>query len=106
MLKHYSPKSKLILANWDNLEDLYEQIQRIESDLQGVHLITHNNIPSNAQIGRIIVIPQDAKTYARAIYAEMHQCDKLGAKLIVIERLPDKPEWQPILDRLIRASSD
>jgi L-threonylcarbamoyladenylate synthase len=43
--------------------------------------------------------------FARAIYAELHQCDESGAELIVVEALPDAPEWRAIADRLRRAAA-
>ena len=51
------------------------------------------------------VIPHDAEAYARALYAELHRCDAEGAKWIVVEALPEGPEWQAIADRLRRAAS-
>jgi len=51
------------------------------------------------------VIPHDAEAFARAIYAELHRCDELGAEWIVVEALPDKIEWQAIADRLNRAAA-
>jgi L-threonylcarbamoyladenylate synthase len=51
------------------------------------------------------VIPHDAAAFARAIYAELHQCDEAGAELIVVEGLPDAPEWRAIADRLRRAAA-
>jgi L-threonylcarbamoyladenylate synthase len=51
------------------------------------------------------VIPHDATAFARAIYAELHQCDEAGAELIVVEALPDTPEWRAIADRLRRAAA-
>ena len=47
----------------------------------------------------------DAAAFARAIYAELHQCDEAGAELIVVEALPDAPEWRAIADRLRRAAA-
>ena len=51
------------------------------------------------------VIPHDAEAFARAIYAEFHCCDEAGAELIVVEKLPDAPEWRGVADRLQRAAA-
>jgi L-threonylcarbamoyladenylate synthase len=70
-----------------------------------VHVVAHTRIPSGAGFGRVSVIPHDAAAFARAIYAELHQCDEAGAELIVVEALPDAPEWRAIADRLGRAAA-
>jgi L-threonylcarbamoyladenylate synthase len=53
----------------------------------------------------VSVIPHDAEAFARAIYAELHRCDELGAELIVVEQPPETTEWRAISDRLKRASA-
>jgi L-threonylcarbamoyladenylate synthase len=52
----------------------------------------------------VAVIPHDAEAFARALYAELHQCDEAGAKLIVVETPPSGEEWRAITDRLTRAA--
>jgi L-threonylcarbamoyladenylate synthase len=68
-------------------------------------VIAHTRIPSGAGFGRVSVIPHDAPAFARAMYAELHECDAAGAELIVVEALPDAPEWRAISDRLRRAGA-
>jgi len=53
----------------------------------------------------VSVIPHDAEAFARAIYAELHQCDEAGAELIVVEAPPETNEWRAIADRLKRAAA-
>ncbi|HWX21089.1 MAG TPA: Sua5 family C-terminal domain-containing protein, partial [Candidatus Binatia bacterium] len=62
-------------------------------------------IPSVQGFGRVSVIPHDAEAFARAIYAELHQCDEAGAELIVVEALPEGEEWRAIRDRLTRGAA-
>jgi len=50
------------------------------------------------------VIPREAAAFARALYAELHECDAAGAELIVVEAPPEGPEWRAIADRLRRAA--
>src|SRR5207248_5287965 len=69
------------------------------------HLIAHTRIPSTDQFARISVIPHDPEAFARAIYAELHQCDEADAELIVVEDIPKTTEWQAIGDRLKRAAT-
>ena len=102
---HYSPKAPLVVWSWKDEAEL-----RVRSAARGVegskvHVIAHTRIPSGAGFGRVSVIPHDPAAFARAIYAELHQCDEARAELIVVEALPDAPEWRAIADRLRRASA-
>ena len=69
-------------------------------------MIAHTLIPAGEGFAGVSVIPHDAEAFARAIYAELHRCDETGAKLIVVEALPDSAEWRAIADRLMRAAGE
>lgn len=43
--------------------------------------------------------------YAHELYATLRDLDACGADFIVVEALPQSPEWQPIRDRLGRAAA-
>ena len=70
--------------------------------LSACHIIAHTHIPSGAGFGRVSVIPHDPEAFARAIYAELHQCDEEGAELIVVEAPPETSEWRAIAVRYRR----
>jgi L-threonylcarbamoyladenylate synthase len=110
--KHYAPKAKLVVLSWTDEADL--RLQSSKFKVQGsrfkvpwsrIHIIAHNRIPSGEGFARVSVIPHDAEAFARAIYAELHQCDEAGAELIVVEALPESGEWFAIADRLKRAAA-
>ena len=103
--KHYSPDAKLVIGSWRDEHDLKVQSAGFNVEVGKVHVITHTRIPSAAGFGRVSVIPHDAEAFARAIYAELHECDEAGAELILVEAPPDTPEWRPVLDRLNRAAA-
>jgi len=103
--KHYSPNAKLVICSWQDETDLRSQISNCGFAIADVHIIAHTRIPISGAFGRVSVIPHDADAFGRAIYAELHSCDDTGARLIVVEKLPDTPEWQAIADRLERASA-
>ncbi len=103
--KHYSPKAKLAVLNWSNDADLRQQLVTRHSSLATCHIITHTRIPSGDGFASVSVIPHDAEAFARALYAELHRCDEAGAELIVVESLPETPEWRGIADRLTRAAA-
>jgi L-threonylcarbamoyladenylate synthase len=103
--KHYSPRARLILASWRDQPELEAQASGFKVPCSRIHVIAHTHIPAGAGFGRVSVIPHDATAFARAIYAELHECDEAGAQLIVVETLPDTPEWRPIADRLNKAAA-
>jgi L-threonylcarbamoyladenylate synthase len=103
--KHYSPKAKLVVWSWRDEAELKVRSAECGVRISGVHVVAHTRIPAGAGFGRVSVIPHDAAAFARAIYAELHQCDEAGAELIVVETLPDTPEWRAIADRLRRAAA-
>jgi L-threonylcarbamoyladenylate synthase len=102
--KHYSPRAKLVFLSWRDESELRVQSSKFTVKDSKLHIIAHTRIPSGAGFGRVSVIPHDAEAFARAIYAELHQCDESGADLIVVEALPETDEWQAIADRLKRAA--
>ena len=102
--KHYAPKSRLIVLAWRDTADLFEQIEQLSLRPLNCQVVAHSIIPSASRLGGVSVIPHDAEAYARALYAELHRCDELKPEAIVVERVPNLPEWQAIADRLTRAS--
>ena len=105
LAKHYSPKARLVVLSWHDATDLREQLKTQNPKPETCHIIAHTRIPAEGSFASVSVIPHDAEAFARALYAELHRCDEAGAELIVIEALPDAPEWRAIADRLRRAAA-
>jgi len=105
LMKHYSPRARLKLCAWKDDDDLLLQLGSQYSPAK-THIIAHTRIPSGEPFGRVSVIPHDPEAFARAIYAELHQCDEAGAELIVVEDIPNANEWRAIGDRLKRAATE
>jgi L-threonylcarbamoyladenylate synthase len=105
LVKHYSPKAKLVVLNWRDDVDLNSQLSTLNPQLLNCHIIAHTKIPAGFGAANVSVIPHDAEAFARAIYAELHRCDAAGAELIVVEAPPAAPEWAGIADRLRRAAA-
>lgn len=106
LAKHYAPKARLVVLKWQNEAELNAQVAALKKKYPEPHVIAHTQIPSQTGFGSVSVIPHDAEAYARALYAELHRCDELGAGLIVVEAPPETSEWRGIADRLKRASSE
>jgi L-threonylcarbamoyladenylate synthase len=103
--KHYAPRARLMVLSWRDGADLKYQISNFKFEMSRSHIIAHSRIPSPENLGRVSVIPREPAAFARAIYAELHQCDEAGAELIVVEAPPDTSEWSAIADRLRRAAA-
>jgi L-threonylcarbamoyladenylate synthase len=102
--KHYSPKARLVILSWRDQAGLSAQLQPLGFPAEKICVIARSPIPLSGHYGRVAVLPHDAAAFARALYAELHQCDESGAALIVVEAPPPHPAWRAIADRLSRAS--
>jgi L-threonylcarbamoyladenylate synthase len=105
LLKHYAPKARLLVLSWGDDDGLQSAFSKISPTPQRVHVVAHTRIPQVPDGWNVSVIPHDAEAFARAIYAELHRCDEAEADLIMVEALPDTPEWRGVADRLKRAST-
>jgi L-threonylcarbamoyladenylate synthase len=102
--KHYSPRARLVILSWRDQADLSSQLQLLRIPPKKTCVIAHSQVPLSGDFGRVALLPHDAAAFARALYAELHQCDESGAALIVVEAPPPNPAWGAIADRLSRAS--
>jgi len=102
--KHYAPRAKLVVCAWDSDAQLHACIEAAGVPRSKTQVIAHTGIPSTLGLGGVNVIPHDPEAFARAIYAQLHECDQTGAELIVVEALPATDEWRAISDRLNRAA--
>ncbi len=107
--RHYSPRARLVVLAWKDTTDLLRQLQAVARGPIApgeAHVVVHTVIPLGEPFASVRLIPHDPEAYARALYAELHRCDEEGARAIVVEAVPDAPEWQAIADRLQRAGAD
>jgi L-threonylcarbamoyladenylate synthase len=102
--KHYSPLGRLVLLTWQDETDLARQLAALKLNPAACHVLAHTHIPSPEMFAQVCLIPHDAEAFARALYAELHSCDALGAQTIIVELPPESPEWSGITDRLRRAA--
>jgi L-threonylcarbamoyladenylate synthase len=86
-LRHYSPRTPLVLSDQPDPFGAYVWI----------------NLPAKA--ARSIHMPAAADAYAARIYSVLHELDREGWPVICVEPPPDTIEWAAVTDRLKRASS-
>jgi len=91
--RHYSPRTPLFLAGKGELPEAGK----------GIYL-QHRHRPSRLDL-TVIEMPDSAAEYAAALYDTLHRSDEAGCDWIVVDRPPDTPDWEAVLDRLRRASS-
>lgn len=58
----------------------------------------------NERLAPLIIMPEDPHTYAAKLYASFYYMEKSGEKVLLIEKVPDLPDWEAIRDRLSRAA--
>jgi L-threonylcarbamoyladenylate synthase len=54
---------------------------------------------------RWLRMPRDPAGYAHRLYAALRELDAAGCSQILVEQLPEGPEWNAVRDRLRRAAS-
>ena len=102
--RHYSPSARLVVRSWQDEAELGELMASEGIDPIQACVIAHTRIPLGGRFPNVMLIPDDAEAFARALYAELHRCDEMGVAWIVVEALPETPDWAGIRDRLRRAS--
>ncbi len=105
LARHYSPRARLVVASWADEAGLARVVADARDDPARVWIIAHSAIPMSGRFPNVMLIPGDPEAYARALYGELHRCDQAGAELIVVEAVPEDPEWAGIADRLNRAAA-
>ncbi len=105
LAKHYAPRARLVVLAWRDEAELLRELARLGARPEKTCVIAHSRIPLGGLLPNVHVIPDDAEAFARGLYGELHGCDEQGSEWIVVEQLPDAPEWSGIADRLRRAAA-
>lgn len=103
LFKHYSPDAKVVLFTSSELES-YLQPQEVGT----IGILFHSSdlkIPNSDAI-KAIELSNDPKQYAQQLYAALHELESLGCKLIIVENIPQNPQWKAIENRLSRMISE
>jgi L-threonylcarbamoyladenylate synthase len=90
---HYAPMTPAFLVSREGLETPDE----------GCGVISMEVKPSSSK-GVWVTLPNDAESYAQALYATLRRLDALGLQRILIETVPESSEWLAVRDRLQRAT--
>ncbi len=112
MAKHYSPRTPLVLAA-DPLEanrlayDFEQRGRRVGLFMMEI-LWSDEPLPDD-HVGPGAVylkqMPCDPDECAAALYDILHEFDRMGLNVIVVDMPPDTAEWAAVRDRLTRAAA-
>lgn len=101
--RHYAPRARLALAEAADVARLVDEVRiRSGHDARVGLVIIHAPAPAGLHAVRL---PADAAQYAQRLYAALHELDDAGCSLIIVERVPNGPDWLGVRDRLERAST-
>ena len=100
--RHYAPQARVRLFDRAERATVAEEVRRLLARgervggllLEDLGVATHD----------LVRMPLHPGEYARALYEVLHALDDAGCHLIVIERVPDAPDWSGVRDRLERAA--
>lgn len=85
--RHYSPRTKLRLADALGIEDA------------GLCF-------GPAKNARQVTMPGDPESYGASLYRVLHALDALGAPELVVQRPPAGSAWEAVADRLRKAAAE
>lgn len=96
---HYAPRTRLEVVQGDLLGNYADSLMR---DGKRVAVLARETLRHPETVW--IAAPPDAAGYAHDFYANLRTLDAEECAVILVESLPDLPEWAAINDRLGRAA--
>jgi L-threonylcarbamoyladenylate synthase len=97
---HYAPSTDMKIVARDRLLDFLNAYRH-----SGRHcgVLAHSQPPHAGMPHAWRLLPADPAGYARELYAALRELDEARVDLIVVEAIPDTPDWAAVADRLSRA---
>lgn len=113
--KHYAPRARVVLV------DARTDVARASAEAKA-------SAPARSRVGAIVwsdearaamaaaresgaapdllvLLPGEAEAYARALFAAFYDADDAKIDVLLVERVPEAPEWWAVADRLRRAAA-
>lgn len=97
---HYAPTTPLLLLP---AERLWQEAARRAAAGERLGVLTHD-LPRALPGVFVLRLPAEAAAYARELYAALRALDGAGYDCILVEAVPDAPEWLAVANRLERAA--
>ena len=102
MARHYSPATPLNLVPSKNLETV---INEFTEEREKVAVLAMRPPGKTSEFMTWINAGSRPDVYGRSLYANIRTLDKAGARMIVVEEVPDDERWEAVRDRLRRAAA-
>jgi len=97
---HYAPTTATrLMAKYE----LPDYLQALNKEAFPIAVVTHSQIDLPPSVHRVM-LSNEARQYAHDLYHTLRSLDHQGFKGILIEEVPNTPEWEAIRDRLKKAS--
>ena len=98
--RHYAPRARVLLFDDATREAAVTEATAAAAGGARVASVAFTPLP----VTDAHVMPRNSAAYAKRLYAELHALDELDCDLVLVERVPDEPEWAGVRDRLERAA--
>jgi L-threonylcarbamoyladenylate synthase len=98
---HYAPRTQAVVAA---PRVLRAEIERLSERDERVAVLALTATPPDGFDGPWIRAASDVRGYAHDLYANLRTLDAANADVLLIEAVPDDPEWLAVRDRLSRAT--
>ncbi len=98
--RHYAPRARLL--PFDDATRAAAVAETVAATARGERVGALAFTPLPVPDARMM--PRDPAAFARRLYAELHDLDERGCALVLVERVPEAPEWSGVRDRLERAA--
>jgi L-threonylcarbamoyladenylate synthase len=99
LASHYAPQTPVVVVPGEAVEEF---VRRHAG--KRVAVLSRAGRPRDSRASLWQVAPEEPADYARLLYANLRRLDAAGCELIVVEALPDLPEWAAVRDRVLRAA--
>ncbi len=102
LVAHYAPATPLLVMEGDLLLELAATLTN-----QGKRIAVLARSARQPLLPGIVWLaaPADAPAYAHDLYANLRLLDAGGCDVLLVEQLPQRPEWAAVNDRLGRAAA-
>ncbi|MEX3956770.1 L-threonylcarbamoyladenylate synthase [Trinickia sp. EG282A] len=102
---HYAPRTPLALSPFEALEPLLSSARDSGARVALVARRSRAGAWADARDVLFVAAPEEPDAYARELYGMLRALDRSNVARILIEKLPDTPEWIAVNDRLGRAAA-
>jgi len=100
LVAHYSPRTEMALIASRGFASAVRAHMRAG---QRVAVFARQRVPPSADVIELPA-PATPREYAHVLYRALRRLDEAGVDLILVEAVPEGPEWLAVRDRLRRAA--